>query len=146
MTTEIYTAGYGSTAPAHLFRILDELGAILVDIRYSPYGKPAWRKPVLQKALGNRYLHLWSLGNANYKTGGMRIVNYASGRAFLATMKRPALLLCACHSPVGCHRTVVGDMLRADGFTVTELNPPAAKPSEPAQEQLSFWGDYASRY
>lgn len=137
MTTEIYTAGYGSTAPAILFRILDELGAVLVDIRYSPYGRPAWRQPELRKALGYRYIHLRALGNVNYKSGSIRLVNYAAGRDALAKLDRPAVLLCACGNPQGCHRTVVGDMLRADGFNVIELD--IARKNKPADEQLSLW-------
>ena len=146
MTNRIYTIGYGSRPPHEVFAILDDLGAILVDIRFSAWGKPGWKLFELQRALGARYLHVKALGNAAYKTGGMEIANYEQGKAVLAGLDRPAVLLCACHRPEGCHRTVVGDMLRRDGFTVTELYqaPAAAQAAAPAQsdpdEQLTLWG------
>ena len=146
MTKTIYTIGYGSRAPEDVFAILDSLGAILVDIRFSAWGKPGWKLFELQRALGARYMHVKALGNAAYKTGGMEIANYEQGRAVLEGLDRPAVLLCACHHPIGCHRTVVGDMLRRDGFTVTELHqaPAAAQAAAPAQsdpdEQLTLWG------
>lgn len=122
MTTEIYTIGYGHSQPARIAAFLDQFGAILVDIRLNPYGKPGWKGWELKRTFGERYIQVRNLGNAEYKTGGMRILDYEAGRQVLAALDRPALLLCACHSPDGCHRTVVGDMLRGDGFNVTELN------------------------
>ena len=53
-----------------------------------------------------------------------------------------ALLLCACASPTGCHRTVVGNMLQQDGFSVTEVTPgivPAAVDGD--LQQLTLWVD-----
>jgi len=46
--------------------------------------------------------------------------------------------MCACADPDGCHRTVVGALLAADGFEVNELNqlaPPVA------QSQMPLWGN-----
>lgn len=150
MTKTIYTIGYGSRAPEDVFAILGSLGAILVDIRFSAWGKPGWKLFELQRALGARYMHVKALGNAAYKTGGMEIANYEQGKAILESLDRPAVLLCACHRPDGCHRTVVADMLRRDGFTVTELyqapaaatSPATAVPdqSDPDHEQLTLWG------
>lgn len=121
MTTEIYTVGYGKRQQGEIFELLNGLGAVLVDIRFSPWGRPGFKGFELSRALGERYVHVKALGNAEYKSGGMRIVDYAAGRAALAALDRPALLLCACASPDGCHRTVVGELLRQDGFSVTEL-------------------------
>ncbi len=132
MTTQIYTIGYGQSHPSRIEALLDQFGAVLVDIRLNPYGKPGWKGWELQRTFGDRYIQIRKLGNAEYKTGGMRIVDYEAGRQVLASLDRPALLLCACHAPEGCHRTVVGDLLRRDGFTVTELNGPATN-------QTSLW-------
>ncbi len=136
MTTQIYTTGYGNDAPERIHQLVRDLDAVLVDIRYSPWGKPGYKQYELRRALGDRYLHVQALGNAAYKTGGMQIADYPTGRAVLTQLERPAILLCACHSPAGCHRTVVGAMLAADGFTVTELKQPAAAPAKATQATL----------
>lgn len=160
MTTQIYTTGYGRRQPSEIAELLDSLGAVLVDIRFNPYGRPGFKGWELQRFFAGRYVHLKALGNAEYKTSGMRIADYETGKAALLKLDRPALLLCACESPAGCHRTVVGNMLRGDGFTVTEaafrrpLAPavapaPRPQPASPAKpqpqpqqsQQPTLWGD-----
>lgn len=155
MTTLIYTTGYGRRQPSEIGELLDSLGAVLVDIRFSPYGRPGFKGWEMQRFFAGRYLHLKALGNADYKSGGMRIADYEAGKAALLKLDRPALLLCACASPVGCHRTVVGEMLARDGFTVSEAvfrrDPPLAPVTEPRPQrpqrpnaqsrQPSLWGD-----
>lgn len=138
MTTQIYTIGYGNHAPDAVDHLAHKLGAVLVDIRFSAWGKPGYKKFELQRTFGDRYLHVQALGNAAYKAGGMQIADYATGKALLAQLDRPAILMCACGSPVGCHRTVVGAMLRADGFTVTELSLSDGQPPAPVT-QISLW-------
>lgn len=157
MTNQIYTAGYGKRQPSEIAEILDDLGAMLVDIRFNPYGRPGFKGWEMQRFFAGRYLHVKALGNAEYKTGGMRIADYAAGRDILARLDCPALLLCACASPVGCHRTVVAGMLRQDGFTVIEAafrrepapalipgpGPQQLKPTkQPQSQQGSLWGDH----
>ena len=140
MTKQIYTTGYGRRQPSEINELLDSLGAILVDIRFSTYGRPGFKGWEMQRFFAGRYLHLKALGNADYKSGGMRIADYAAGLAALAALDRPALLLCACASPVGCHRTVVGEMLRRDGFSVVELDTDTIHAHvEGELKQLTFW-------
>lgn len=136
MTTTIYTVGYGSSQPQRIVDLLDRYGAVLVDIRYSPWGRPGWKRHELAALLGDRYIHLQALGNADYKSGGMRITDYAAGKAFLTDLPQPAMLMCACWEPEGCHRTVVGRMLTDDGFTVVELNE-----SQPRHQQMTLWSE-----
>lgn len=140
MTTQIYTVGYGRLAPGEIHEMTLDLGAILVDIRFSAWGKPGYKKFELVRLFGDRYTHLPALGNAAYKTGGMQIADYAAGRAFLSTLVQPAILMCACADPDGCHRTVVGALLAAAGFNVAELNQPTT-PAAPASAQMSLWSD-----
>ena len=132
MTTEVYLIGYQRLSPDRLIHICEGLGAYLVDVRYSPRSRlPVWNGSSL-RARYPRYLHLRALGNRNYKgEGPIEIVDYAAGKAELEALDAPAVLMCVCHAPEGCHRTVVGEMLRADGFTVTELNLPT-HPRNPA--------------
>jgi uncharacterized protein (DUF488 family) len=129
MTMQIYTCGYGRQHPDQIFATLKKLGAVLVDIRYTPWGRPGFKSFELSRALGAGYIHVKALGNAEYKTGGMRIADYDAGRAILAGLDHPALLMCACASPDGCHRTVVGRLLQRDGFVVVELEP--GQPQQP---------------
>lgn len=136
MTAEIYTAGYNGMTPHQLFALSAKLDAYVVDIRFSAWGRDGWKGYELRSRHGARYMHLKSLGNAAYKTGGMMIHDYAAGRDALAALDRPAILLCACASPDGCHRTVVGQMLAEDGFAVTELS--GAK-ERPASQQPSLF-------
>lgn len=138
MTTQIYTVGYGRMAPDKIREMAIDLGAVVVDIRFSAWGKPGYKKFELVRLLGEQYTHLPALGNAAYKTGGMRLADYDAGKAFLAELGRPAILMCACADPDGCHRTVVGALLAADGFEVNELNQPA---SPVAQSQMSLWSN-----
>lgn len=153
MTTQIYTTGYGRRLPSEIAELLEDLDAILVDIRFSAWGRPGFKGWELGRLFADRYLHAKALGNAEYKTGGMRIADYEAGKAALLRLGRPALLLCACASPDGCHRTVVADMLREDGFTVVEaifrrepapspIPAPRAqqpKPAPPESKQPTLW-------
>jgi uncharacterized protein (DUF488 family) len=140
MTATIYTIGYGRRQPQEIFDLVNSLGAVLVDIRFSPWGRPGFKGFELSRALGDRYLHVKALGNAEYKTGGMRIADYAAGKAVLAALERPALLLCACAEPGGCHRTVVGEMLQEDGFAVSEMYRRTIQVyAERGFEQYSIW-------
>jgi uncharacterized protein (DUF488 family) len=121
---QIYTTGYLGWTQDQLFAAVQGMNALLVDIRYSPQSRyPAWRVAALQQALSGDYVHLKALGNAAYKTGGMVIADYPAGLKFIAetVIERPLVLLCACPHPDRCHRTVVGEMLRNDGFAVAEL-------------------------
>lgn len=127
MTNKVYLVGYSGLTPERLRNIATSLGATVIDIRFRAGSRVAcWNKSALAASLG-RYRHVPALGNAEYKTGGMRIADYATGKAAIEAAESPVILMCACKSPDGCHRTVVGEMLRRDGFDVTELNAPAGK-------------------
>jgi uncharacterized protein (DUF488 family) len=123
MKQDIYTTGYSKSKPSQITDLVESLNAILVDIRFSASSRnPAWSKTSLEKLLGGRYVHCPAFGNALYRSGGMQIADYAAGKALLERIDRPVILLCVCHSPDGCHRTVVGTMLQRDGFTVREVS------------------------
>jgi uncharacterized protein (DUF488 family) len=118
----VYTIGYGSMTPAKLNGIAQALGAAVVDIRFRAASqRTEWNYSAMKRFFGDRYVHLPTLGNKAYKTGGMEIADYARGKAAIEQMEQPVILLCACYAPGGCHRTVVGELLRRDGYTVTEL-------------------------
>lgn len=111
----LYTFGYQKQHPQTLYDHLKRLGAVLVDIRYSPHSRnPVWNGGNLSIVLGNRYVYLRSLGNVNYNSEeGIRIADIETGGAKVAAMMQvaPVILLCVCPNPETCHRKVVADAL-----------------------------------
>ncbi len=62
------------------------------------------------------------LGNVNYRQGGpIQILDYAAGRDQIERCPQPVVLMCACEKYQTCHRQVVAEMLRRDGFEVKEI-------------------------
>jgi uncharacterized protein (DUF488 family) len=127
--TQLYTMGYSGLSPAKVKKIVDNLGAVLVDIRLVARSRiPHWNKSRLEELFAGDYMHVPSLGNLNYKRGGsIAIANFALGKQSLeiiaSSLHKPMVLMCACHNAETCHRTMVAAMLRADGFAVEELTP-----------------------
>jgi uncharacterized protein (DUF488 family) len=81
MTTTAYGIGYSGRMVDELKRIVEELDAYLVDIRFAPYSRnPAFRKAALEAAFGARYVYLRVFGNRNYKGGPVDIVDYDAGK------------------------------------------------------------------
>jgi hypothetical protein len=86
-----------------------------VDVRLSPFSpNPTWRKPALERALGDRYVHLPAFGNRNYKVGGT--IELADPEAGTEAVRRlltrgPVALMCACASSRTCHRRLVAELI-----------------------------------
>ena len=128
MTKAVFGTGYSGRTMDDLKRILGELDAYLVDIRYTPYSRnPVFRKAALEAAFGDRYVYLRAFGNRNYKGGPVEIVDYEAGRTALEALDKPALLMCVCRDPKTCHRTTVLQRLAEDGFTVQEWHEHSAQ-------------------
>lgn len=129
----IYTIGYAGWKPEELKAQVDELGAMLIDIRYSPRSRrPEWNREALRGLWGQNwerfYLHLVALGNRNYKSGGaIELAAPEVGLKALAPVlrERPIVLLCACRDADMCHRSVAADFLseRLGGIEVVDLSP-----------------------
>ncbi|GIK40407.1 MAG: hypothetical protein BroJett011_42400 [Chloroflexota bacterium] len=126
MTAIVYTTGYSRRTPGQLRQIVMALEAVVFDIRFSPRShRPAWwSKKALIELLGERYNHVGALGNKNYQSGGdIEIVDYETGRRLIEQSERPVILLCVCppENFRTCHRTIIAEQLRAEGFQVEEL-------------------------
>lgn len=123
MTRKIYTIGYTGKKIEEIKKIVDDLGAVLVDVRFSARSRaPMWNKGNLEKVFGQKYMHLPEWGNANYKSGGdIAIVNFERGRLTIDKLAAPVVLMCACKDVETCHRCTLGDMLYNKGYTVTDL-------------------------
>lgn len=126
---KVYLFGYAGYTSAQLEKAANALGAVVVDIRFSSRSRnPQWSGLTLWRLFGDeRYLHVPQLGNVNYKNGGeIKIFNLDLGvRRMCRFMEErgaaAAILVCGCKDAAGCHRTVVGDALRAMGYEVQEL-------------------------
>jgi len=114
---KIYTAGYNAWSFYEFKTKVEELGNILIcDIRYSPWSfNPFWTKRHLKKSFKNNYIHLKSLGNANYKKDRpIEILDIDKGsKKLLGKVDGDFLLLCSCEDVGKCHRKVVADILQS---------------------------------
>lgn len=116
MPNKVYTWGYTGSKPADILAYVDALGALLVDIRFSPQSRvPHWSGRALEELVGPaRYTHLKALGNENYRTGGeIGLHDPEAAAVHLAAVveRRPVILLCACEDWRLCHRAVAAAYL-----------------------------------
>jgi hypothetical protein len=146
MTIPIYLMGYGGHAPARLSTIVEQLGAVVFDIRLSPTSQDErWRGEALSELLGERYIGNPAWGNKNRFNGGkIEIMDWKVGLQRFKLYcgdRRPAaaILLCGCRSITECHRAVVGRRLAVEErYEVRDLHhwtkPEAAQLLPVAQE------------
>src|SRR4051812_3647896 len=123
----LFTFGYAAGKLEDLVKLARE-GAVVVDTRFAPTSRlPEWRQPALQRVLGPAYRHEWRLGNAQYRSGGLAIVDLEGGAASVAALAatQPVVLLCACADLGRCHRKVIAEHLRGryPGVEVVHLGP-----------------------
>ena len=114
----IYTLGYTGWKPADIKQEVEQLHAVLLDIRFSPTSRhPQWSKKQLSALLGERYMHSQALGNRNYKGGPTELVDYEAGKALVVSLLEhgtSVILMCACPNVATCHRLEVATRLEAD--------------------------------
>lgn len=142
---KIYTYGYGGTDPAILLHHQRRLGALVVDIRYSPHSSDSrWGWEAVQALVGeDNYCWCKEFGNRNYQGGPIELANpfraIANLRAYL--VEQPLILLCGCQDALQCHRTVAANALaQACGTTYEHLD---ARPPD-ALLAISLWQPWAS--
>lgn len=130
----LYTLGYARWSIEEVERQIDELDALLTDVRHSPYtSKPGFSKPKLASRFGTDYLHVPGFGNTNYKEGPINLAAPEEGLRRLHTRDGPFVLLCGCRDPETCHRTRVAHVIQEEvGGSITHLR----APSERAQPDL----------
>jgi len=146
MIRTIYTLGYTGTKPEQIKAIVKKLGALLVDIRFSPHSRvPQWESRNLKALLDPQYLWLKDLGNVNYKNGGpIQLADGPKAAFMLAPIlaHQPVILLCACKEVHTCHRKKAAEYLaeKLGGEVVhisaLDLAKPEKKAETPTQEGL----------
>lgn len=124
MRHTVFTTGYHGHTVDELVTMCEALQAVVVDIRYNPYGFHFSQGKVQRALPAGRYCWIRDLGNAGYKESRLDIVDLEAGITRLQTIadKAPALLVCACASASSCHRTAVADVLRQSGWRVQEID------------------------
>jgi len=101
MSNQLYDLGYNDLKKAEeLAQIAESLGAIVADIRFMPHTRnPEFSHKHLMEVLGENYVHVGELGNANYKgAGGIELANVEAGMAIMRGLlaNKPVIIMCAC--------------------------------------------------
>lgn len=123
----IYTIGYSGSTPQDIHKFVEELDAILVDIRYSPKSRqPQWNSGALYSTFPRgRYTWARSLGNRNYNNDGpIQLDDPDLGLALVRALTRSlsVILMCGCRDVRRCHRKVAAEYLAGElGFDVVHL-------------------------
>ena len=126
------TIGYRGRSFSGLADLLREHGvAVLVDVRYAAETRQkTFAKSTLSKRLpaeaGIEYVHCEVLGNRNYRSGPINIVDLDSGVEEverLAAGHGTIAVMCACRSVQGCHREEVSRALseRNPDWTISHI-------------------------
>ena len=114
------TIGYRGRSFSGLADLLREHGvAVLVDVRYAAETRQkAFAKSTLSKRLpaeaGIEYVHCQALGNRNYRSGPINIVDLDAGAEQverLVAEHGTVAVMCACRAVQGCHRSEIARAL-----------------------------------
>lgn len=120
----IYLTGYAGQEVTLLPDLLDFLDAHLIDIRFAPTvgTQIQWCKDYLRLLLGDRYRHVPHLGNRLSKDSSQpSIQNLALGIKVITEMRVNLLLMCECRKVEECHRTIISQHLKKQGFETQEI-------------------------
>jgi uncharacterized protein (DUF488 family) len=115
LTAHVITFGYaGIVHPAQLRDTLGPAIDVVVDVRLNAWsGNRAFSVGTADTvgAAGYDYIHLPALGNADFRTGGMRIADIEAITVVLDLVRagNAVALMCACADPTDCHRRVLAD-------------------------------------
>jgi len=110
--------GYaGLRDSADLRNLLGDEVDVVVDVRINRFSRIlafSTGTEATVEAAGYRYRWLRGLGNAEYKTGGMRLADPAEAEMVLAELRtgRSVAVMCVCSDPTTCHRRLVIDLAR----------------------------------
>ena len=122
----IYTTGFADKDFTLLPDLLDFLDAVLIDVRFAPTtGKQVqWRKDYLRLLLKDRYLHVPHLGNRLSKESSAppSIQNLSLGIKIITELRANLLLMCECPEIEECHRLIISQNLKKQGFDTEEIS------------------------
>ena len=146
----IHTLGYAAWTTDQLQALVEEENALLADVRLSPKsGKAGFSKHELAGLLGQRYVHVPAMGNANYQGGPIQIKDFDCGvqqlrRVFVERKVEALILMCGCQNAQTCHRRTVAERLaKKKGLDVEHLEPPV-ETTPGAIKAITIWQPFAS--
>ncbi len=128
-TGTLYTFGYaGMQGGGDLREVLGQRVEVVVDVRLRPYSrKRAFSLGTRETVETAPYAYRWlgGLGNAEYRTGGMRLARPEEIEVVVKLLASGTnvALMCACAEATSCHRRLVADLAgeRLPGLTVVDL-------------------------
>jgi uncharacterized protein (DUF488 family) len=128
-TLSLYTLGYARWSIEEVEHQMDELDALLIDVRQSPHtSKPGFSKPELASRFGTEYVHVPGFGNVNYKEGPIKLAAPDEGLRLLRRNDGPFVLLCGCRDAETCHRSQVAQVIQDEmGGSITHLRAPSER-------------------
>ncbi len=122
---KVLTFGYQGKRAVDLLARLQQLDAVLCDVRLSPRSRwaPEWNEKRLVELMGDRYVHVPALGNVNYKGGPVEIqdLNVGLSAVFDLAATRSVVLMCVCSKLSGCHRESIAQALHERSVATEEL-------------------------
>jgi uncharacterized protein (DUF488 family) len=130
MPNRIYTTGFSSKNINDLKPLVENLDALLIDIRFLPESDVmVWRQIYLKALLGRSYLHIQNLGNRRHKEEGkISIQNLQLGIGTLLGLDDNSILFCSCEKLKNCHRRLIAEELKKREIETVEIkdwkNPP----------------------
>lgn len=98
----IYSIGYQRLTLSRLIDLVDELDAVLVDVRSSPFrAKDGFRRPQLEQALGNGYVWRGDVlgGRTPIQQAGIEYLRQFDGK-----VTTNCIIMCMEHAAGECHR------------------------------------------
>lgn len=119
---KFYTTACAGKDINDLKPMLDRLGAVLVDVRFSPTSEVMrWRQIYLKTLLREKYHHVPQLGSRAFREGRNQIQNLDLGIRILLSFNSNAILMCGCADLKMCHRRVIAQELRRKEYEAEEL-------------------------
>jgi uncharacterized protein (DUF488 family) len=119
---KIYTTGFAGKDVADLPKLLENLDAVLADIRFTPFSKDfEWRREYLKLLLKNKYRHVSAFGNRSNNENKFTINNFNLGLKVIESWNENVLLMCECAEFQNCHRSVLANELRKKDCEVMEI-------------------------
>lgn len=129
MLGTLYTFGYAGLRTADdVAETLGDRVTTVVDIRYSRWSRnPTFSQRTAETIDAAGYGYEWAqgLGNAEYRTGGMRLADPSAVHQLTDRLDagESVAILCVCADATTCHRTLVSDLAQNElpGLRVVHL-------------------------
>lgn len=128
---KLYTLGYSGWEPHQIRDAVEELDAVLLDVRFMPFVRnKKFTRDAFGHLLGERYRWVRDLGNKNYKGGPIELVDLDRGVEVveeIVMLGQSAVLMCVCKTIRFCHRrpaaSAIAARLSLDIEHLNEIDP-----------------------